>query len=249
MSLWDALGEGPTTTATSGSDSSQTSRQQTGTQTAGTQAQTGASTSLSNIADWVRPYAQDALAMGRSVAGKEYTKYNPANVGEYMNPYIDQTLAPTIRNINEASADEMAGIGSKARQIGAFGGSRQAILESEADQNRLQQIGDATASAYDQAFKTAQGIDLDEFRRGENWESERLRDYLGTVSGVPMDRSTSTQDVSQASNLSEVMQMLQSEQKGTERGFGNEQQQSGTLGTLGGIAGLASSIAGLFPGK
>lgn len=246
MSLWDKLGEGPTTNASHGSDSSQTSTQQTGTQNRGATSAAGASTAQSNIADWARPYAQDALAMGRGVSQQQFEKYDPSGVSRYSNPYTAAVLEPTLRNINEGAANEMAGISSTARNLGAFGGSRQAVLEAKADENRLQAIGDATAKANSDAYNQALNIDLGEFNREQNWDSNRLRDYLGAVSGVPIDRSTTTQDVSSQANLSEIMQLMNSEQDSTERGFGTETSQASDIGTLGGIAGLIGTIGGIF---
>jgi len=82
----------------------------------------------------------------------------------YMNPYLDAALQPQIDEaIRQADIRRLADAG-RLTQAGAFGGSRQAIMESEGNRNLLQNLAGITgtgyATAYDKAmqqFNTEQG--------------------------------------------------------------------------------------------
>ena len=83
---------------------------------------------------------------------------------QYMNPYLSAVLTPQLDELRRQSQITQMGNASKLAQAGAFGGSRQAIMDSETQRNLLQQqnkaIGEGYANAYDKAmgqFNTEQG--------------------------------------------------------------------------------------------
>ena len=83
---------------------------------------------------------------------------------QYMNPYLSAVLTPQLDELRRQSQITQMGNASKLTQAGAFGGSRQAIMDSETQRNLLQQqnkaIGEGYANAYDKAmgqFNTEQG--------------------------------------------------------------------------------------------
>lgn len=245
----------------------------------------------------ISPYADRSSELADAGA----TGFSLSSIGDFMNPHVAATLDPTIRSINEAAQDEKYNISSMARGAGAFGGSRQAILEAENDANRLEKIGDATARAYSDAYGSATDdamrahqlntgnalaasgqfrdlggfiagagdqdidqlmqtggvdrgvsqdradIDRQEHLREQDWNSQRLQDYLSAVSGVPIDRSTTNTEQSQSANLSEVMQLLNSLSNSSGTNTGSGSTQAGTMGTLGGLGGLALVADSLLP--
>jgi hypothetical protein len=83
---------------------------------------------------------------------------------QYMNPYLNAVLTPQLEELRRQSQITQLGNASKATQAGAFGGSRQAIMDAETQRNLLQEqnkaIGTGYANAYDKAmgqFNTEQG--------------------------------------------------------------------------------------------
>jgi hypothetical protein len=83
---------------------------------------------------------------------------------QYMNPYLQSVLQPQLEELRRQSQINMQPGMAKMTQAGGYGGGRQAIMESEANRNLLQQqnqaIGQGYASAYDKAmqqFNTEQG--------------------------------------------------------------------------------------------
>lgn len=90
--------------------------------------------------------------------------YDPYRMGEftsdraaqYMNPFLEQAMAPQLREAQRAS--DIMGVqqAGEATRAGAFGGSRQAIVEAERQRNLGQQLGDIRARGYMSAFDQAQ---------------------------------------------------------------------------------------------
>jgi len=82
----------------------------------------------------------------------------------YMNPYLQSVLTPQLDEMRRQSQINLQPGLAKLTQAGGFGGGRQAIMESEANRNLLQEqnktIGQGYANAYDKAmqqFNTEQG--------------------------------------------------------------------------------------------
>ena len=73
----------------------------------------------------------------------------------YMNPYQQAVVDVEKRKAREDFAQTMQDIGTKAVGAGGFGGSRQAILESEATSDLGQRLSDIQAIGQKQAFDQA----------------------------------------------------------------------------------------------
>lgn len=75
---------------------------------------------------------------------------------QYMNPYLSAVLTPQLEELRRQSQITQMGNAAKLSQAGAYGGSRQAIMDAEAQRNLLQEqnkaIGAGYASAYDKAM-------------------------------------------------------------------------------------------------
>ena len=95
-------------------------------------------------------------------AGAQYGQMatDPGSMQAYMSPYMQNVV-----DIQQREAARQAGIagtqrGGQAVRAGAFGGSRQAIMEAEAGRNLQQQLGDIQGrglqSAYEQARQAQQ---------------------------------------------------------------------------------------------
>jgi hypothetical protein len=87
---------------------------------------------------------------------------------QYMNPYLQAVLGPQMEEMRRQSQMNLQPSLAKLTQAGGYGGSRQAIMESEANRNLLQEqnktLGQGYASAYDRAmgqFNTEQGQNKD----------------------------------------------------------------------------------------
>lgn len=79
------------------------------------------------------------------------------SVAQFMNPYVDSVLQPTIRNINEAADAKGGSLANQATMAGAFGDSAHGVQKSMLERDRQRNIGDATSAAYDKAWTAATG--------------------------------------------------------------------------------------------
>jgi hypothetical protein len=100
---------------------------------------------------------------GQAAMGALGTQYNPYQTGQfgaqaqnYMDPYMQNVV-----DIQQREAQRQAGIagtqrGAQAVQSGAFGGSRQAIMDAEAARNLAMQQGDIQARGLQDAYGRGQ---------------------------------------------------------------------------------------------
>ena len=110
---------------------------------------------------------------GLTIPTEQMTGYTPQSftaesAGQYMNPYLMAALQPQIdeaRRQSEIARVEQAG---RLTRAGAYGGGRQAIMESELGRNLLQNLAGITGTGYKQAFDLAQ--------QQFNTEQQRLAD-------------------------------------------------------------------------
>ena len=75
---------------------------------------------------------------------------------QYMSPYMQSVVDIQQRDAQRQADVARTGRGAQAVQSGAFGGSRQAIMEAEAARNLAQQKGDIQAQGLQSAFGQAQ---------------------------------------------------------------------------------------------
>ena len=118
--------------------------------------QLGAGTQLAGMA-----------GLGSLGAGQNYQNMatNPYAMQAYMSPYVENALAPQMREASRLSAIQGQQNQAQAVQQGAFGGSRSAIVEAERQRNLGQQQADiygrGMQSAFEQARQAQQyGADL-----------------------------------------------------------------------------------------
>ena len=76
-------------------------------------------------------------------------------VNQSNNPYQDQVVNQTIADLNRAREMTQNEIGGQAAKAGAFGGSRQALLEAENNRNYLDRVAAATGQLRQQGFESA----------------------------------------------------------------------------------------------
>lgn len=86
------------------------------------------------------------------VASNDFTT---ENLNRYMNPYVEGVVNQSIKKANLAAAENANTLKGQAASRGAFGGSRQTLMETQNEKNRLEAIGDITTSGYSDAFKNA----------------------------------------------------------------------------------------------
>jgi hypothetical protein len=128
---------------------------------------------------------------GLAIPTNQQMTYNPGTftsdmASQYMNPYLMSALNPQLdeaRRQAEISRVEQAG---RLTRAGAYGGGRQAIMESELNRNLLRNLGDITGKGYATAFEqgrsqfnTEQDQAMQAARQAQMFGLEGLREQLG----------------------------------------------------------------------
>jgi hypothetical protein len=164
-------------------------------------------------------------AMGQQYgfnAGQNYANQatNPYAVGAYMNPYVQQSLAPQLQLLNQQQALQAQDINAKAAGQGAFGGNRATLAQGLNAQNfdlaRQQAIG----QGYNTAFQNAQ-------------QAQQFGANLG-LQGAQMGTAAGLQGLGTA--LQGVNTGLQGVQ-GAQQGYQGATQAGSTLGQIGSALG------------
>ena len=129
---------------------------------------------------------QNAQDMGYNPVGQQFTA---ENAQQYMNPYLDASLAPQLRAAANAGMQAQNMDAAKAVGAGAFGGSRGALQQSLTQKNTLQNLSDITGQGYNTAFNNAQnqfntqqGRNIQEAQFGDqfNMDAAKLQNQFGT---------------------------------------------------------------------
>ena len=109
-----------------------------------------------------RQTMQDINQFGRlgqqmGQAGNQYAQ-NATNgsIGAYMNPYIQQSLAPQLQLANQQYGIQGAAQQGAATSAGAFGGSRNALQQGLNQQNQMLAQNQLISQGYNNAFNQAQ---------------------------------------------------------------------------------------------
>jgi hypothetical protein len=78
-------------------------------------------------------------------------------VSQYMNPYLQAVLDPQLQELRRQSQITQMGNAAKAVGQGAFGGSRQALMDAETQRNLQQELNKTVGQGYASAFDKAMG--------------------------------------------------------------------------------------------
>ena len=120
------------------------------------------------------------MAQAGYTPGQFTGSFTPQMAAQYMNPYLQASLDPQLKELNRQS--EIARIQDAGRltKAGAFGGSRQAIMESEGRRNLLDKQQETLGTGY----KTAYDLAMQQFAkdRGEEEASRQFGANFGMKS-------------------------------------------------------------------
>ena len=162
---------------------------------------------------------------------------------QYMNPYLQSVLQPQLEELRRQSQMNMQPSMAKLTQAGGFGGGRQAIMESEANRNLLQQQNQAIGTGYSNAYDKA----MQQFNT-EQGQAKTLADLMGqagtTQRGIEQEGITADYNefLAQRDYPQKMLQFQQSMLQGlpistvstspaSQTGLGALQSTVGTLGS------------------
>ena len=117
----------------------------------------------------------------RTDAGTATGAYNPSAVSPFMGAYEDEAVQRAMADIQRAGDIQQQAVGAQAVSAGAFGGSRQAIAESELNRNVLDQQARTAAAMRQQGYQTAaqQAQQSFEAQQGRRLQAAQLSSSTG----------------------------------------------------------------------
>ena len=164
---------------------------------------------------------QGALGAGQYQPGMfSGGQFGGRQAAQYMNPYLEQSLAPQI-----AEAQRQAGIAAtqqagQAVGAGAFGGSRYGLQQAELQRNLGQNISNIVGQGYNQAFQQAQAqFNQDMARRLQAQQLGEQSRQFGAGLGL-QGMQTGLQGAGQLANIG-------AQQLGAQQGILGLQTQTG----------------------
>lgn len=135
----------------------------------------GAARDLAKESGALGALTPDLIQEGITAARGLATALPETDIQPYMSPYTQAVLDPAIRDIEERAARSRLALGQQSARTGSFGGSRQAIAESELERGVQRNIGEESARQRQQAYNQA----LAQFRL----DQERIPDLYSSAIG------------------------------------------------------------------
>jgi hypothetical protein len=147
--------------------------------------------------------------------------YDPSNAQRFMNPYQQQVIDESIRQINRQGDISRQNLQAQATRAGAFGGSREGVQRAELERALAEQKNAAIVGGLSQGYNQASGQAQQAF---EQQQGRQLQQAQG-LTGIG---STFGQQALQQAQL----------------GQGAAGLQGNLSGQLAGLSGLYSNAAG-----
>ena len=128
---------------------------------------------------------------GLAIPTNEQMTYNPGTftsdmASQYMNPFLMSALNPQLEEARRQAEISRVAQAGRLTRAGAYGGGRQAIMESELNRELLRNLGDITGKGYATAFEqgrsqfnTEQDQAMQAARQAQMFGLEGLREQLG----------------------------------------------------------------------
>jgi len=189
------------------------------------------------------------------------TSYNPTNVTsgtfgtqeaqQYMNPYIQASLNPQIVEARRQAEIQRQADQSRLAQAGAFGGSRQAILDAERSRNLATNLANITGQGYNTAFQQAQQqFNADQARNLQAQQANVQQAQFAAQQGMTAAQLQAQYGLSaqQANELARqygyTQGMSQAQQAAQSKQFQEQQQQAANqFGATYGLQGLQAATS------
>jgi len=170
---------------------------------------------LSSGTNYQTPTAQAAQMNRGDVRDVDGGSFLNMNIGDYMNPYLQQVAGNVTNDMNRARQMQMNQLGDQAMASKAFGGSRHGVAEAETNRGFFDRLGSTLDNIYAGGFNAATGLAGQDLTRG----------LQAGMSNQQMDFGTgqlNTQNRQQA-NVQNAANNLQAQFANQQMDFGTQQ--------------------------
>lgn len=160
-------------------------------------------------------------------------RFGAEQMREYMSPYMEGVVERQKRGAIQDYLKQLPGIGAASVRAGARGGTREALLESEARRGLSERLGDIEAMGLQQAYQQAAG----------QFGQDRAAQMQAALANQAAGLTTGGQNLQAA--LQAQAQRLQSAGLGAQYGLAGAQlgEQSRQFGAGLGLQGLQQQLA------
>ena len=197
--------------------------------------------------------AQGALGQGIGALSNAAQGYDPSQAQAFMNPYQQQVIDESMRQISRQGDIARTQQGARAAMSGAFGGGRQAVESAELERNLAEQKNAAITGALSQGYQSSQQAAMQAFEAEKQRQLAQAQGYqgaasvggnlAGTQANIGMQAGQYQGQMGQALGAQNIQQ-AQLGQSGTAQQAGILGQQAGVYGQQAGIYGQQASLAG-----
>ena len=187
---------------------------------------------------------------------------DPGVAQQFMNPYLQSSLQPQIDEARRQNMIQQQQQNSDLSRAGAFGGSRQAVMNSQMDDSLMRNMANITGQGYNQAFNqaanqfnTEQGLGLQAAGQNQGYGLDVLN---AQSQGGEMQRNIENQGIAadlaqfeeERDNPYKQVQYMQSLLQGLPIGaqsynYTEPSAFNQFMGTTGGIGDLFQQVFGL----
>jgi hypothetical protein len=123
-------------------------------------------------------------ALMRQAAGPGLSQatqgYNPASANAFMDPYRQQVIDETMRQMDRQGAIAGQGLAAQAVKSGAFGGEREGVQRAEMQRNLMDQKSGAIANLLSQGYGQSQAQAMQAFEQ----EQARRMQAAGQLANI-----------------------------------------------------------------
>jgi hypothetical protein len=180
---------------------------------------------------------QQTLGMGIGALGGAAQGYDPRSAQAFMDPYRQQVIDETIRQINRQGAIAGQGLAAQAVRSGAFGGEREGVQRAEMERNLMDQRASTIANLLSQGYGQSQAQAMNAF---EQQQQRQMQAGQGIGQLGAQQAQLGVQAGSQLGNLGVQQAQLG---QGAAGQFLQAGQQYGNLASQGGaLAGQEAAI-------
>ena len=167
-------------------------------------------------------YGQASQAYQGALGGTVAAGQMP-DIAAFQNPYTQQVIENTARDIGAAQQQAMNQLGAQATAARAFGGSRQGVAEAATNQAFIKQLADMSAQQRQAGFNTALGAAQQQ--RGQQLAAAGQLGNLAQT-GFGFGQAIQGQQMQQGAMQQALQQALIDAARGQYAGFAGAPQQS-----------------------
>ena len=114
------------------------------------------SNALTGVGSFAPFLQQGRQAVNQGIAGAQGATFDPTSYQQFMNPFTEDVIARTQQDIADKGAQQQLQAQASAAGQGAFGGSRQAVLQGQIAADVMDQQARTGAQLRSQGFQQAQ---------------------------------------------------------------------------------------------